>query len=813
MSVKQKILGACLGFVMIIALLGGLARLQADQMRLLAKDIYDHALIGILYTGHAEEQFLRLAADLDPGATLSSPAKRAALQSVLDQLDVAIERANSNHTRAAGNQVRAMLAGLPDLPSTELADHIARAERAIAALVTNFSADGLEARDVADEVGSHSGELVLAGLSLSVALALALGLLLARNLSVPLTELVRSIGLLTEGNLGHELSPTLSMRRDEIGAVARATAFFRATMQKTIADGEERVRQGERNQALRLDAERSAAAAAAKSDFLATMSHEIRTPMNGVATVADLLAETKLSADQLRMVNIIRQSSLWLIRVINDILDFSKLEAQQLHIERVPFMLDEVIDGCCEVLAHRAQTKGFPLRAEGKDLPGICRIGDPLRVRQILLNLLGNAVKFTAEGSVTLALRAEPNEVSFSIIDTGIGIPADKIDSLFQPYNQIRSDTARSYGGTGLGLTITKNLVDLMGGRLEVTSELGRGSRFTVTLSLPSDLSSLCKPSNRAVASHARWQKPDFDVAAAEGAVVLCAEDNAINREVLARVLDRLGFNHEMAEDGAAALALLDRRRHGVILTDAQMPGLDGWQFAEMVRRQEAEQGLRGLPIMMLTANALSESDARTAAVGIGAVLTKPLDVGRLEATLLGAVPSLGVLRVPCRDGTPDDSGGPQEGAVAGGGMTDGDTAYAEESGAEINLDVLVQLVGDDPEILDSMLGNFHAGVIAQHQEIRAAVASGDSAVVARHAHSIKGAARYAGATGIAQICDVLEQRAKQGTAVEAMADDLTRLEAAMDRLPAEIAAALARHRTIAPGPGLAGAYAVGANG
>ena len=265
--------------------------------------------------------------------------------------------------------------------------------------------------------------------------------------------------------------------------------------------------------------------------------------MNGVATIADLLADTELRPDQLKMVSIIRQSAKWLIRVINDILDFSKLEANELHIEHVPFLLDEVLERSASFLEPRPGKKGVALNVEGKDLPDVCRIGDPLRIRQILLNLLGNAVKFTAEGSVTLAVQVNPRRVVFSVIDTGIGIPADKIGSLFQPYRQVRSDTARSYGGTGLGLSITKNLVSLMGGRLEVESEAGRGSRFTVSLDLPSDVSSLCKPSSRDAASTIRWQKPDLATAAAQAAVILCAEDNAINRDVLARVLDRFGFN------------------------------------------------------------------------------------------------------------------------------------------------------------------------------------------------------------------------------------------------------------------------------
>jgi len=781
MSVKRKILAACLGFAVIIVLLGGLARQQADQMGRLVMAIYDHSFIGTLYVSRTQEQFLRLVANRDPDVPLSSPAKRAELKTVLDQLDVAMERASSEHTRAIAEEVRAILAALPDAPAAVLAERIALADRAIARLVKNYSSDGLGARDDADELALRSGHLVLIEVAVSLCLALGLGLLLGHNLSPPLEDLVRSIALLTAGDLGHEVAPRLSIRRDEIGAVARATSFFRETMQKNIAAGEERVRLEARNELVRLNAERSEAAIAAKSDFLATMSHEIRTPMNGVATIADLLADTELSQDQLKMVNIIRQSSKWLIRVINDILDFSKLEAHQLHIERVPFMLDEVVDGSCQVLAAKAQEKGLMLTVEGKDLPGICRIGDPLRLRQILLNLLGNAVKFTADGGVSLIVEANPSEVVFSVIDTGIGIPADKIESLFQPYNQVRSDTARSYGGTGLGLSITKNLIGLMDGRLEVTSESGRGSCFTVSLGLPSAVSSLCKATSKAVASHVRWRKPDLTAAAAQGAVVLCAEDNTINREVLGRVLDRLGFNYEMAEDGHAALALLDRRRHGAILTDAQMPGLDGWQMTQTIRQQEAEQGLSRLPIMMVTANALSESDGRALAAGIDSVLTKPLDVGELEASLLGAVPILGALRVGA-DEHPSDT----PAKVPGGEIPSG----------EIDLEVLVQLVGDDPETLSAMLDDFQAGVIAQHDQIRAAVAADDPRNLARHAHSIKGAARYAGATHLAQICDLLEQRANGSVALDALAEDLASLETAVARLPGEVTAALSRRLT-----------------
>ena len=767
---------------MIIALLGGLARQQADQMGRLVMGIYDHSFVGMLYVSQTEAEFLRLIAGHDTDGAIPTAATREAIDHMLDRLDVAMERAGSAHTRAVGAQVREILAGLPDTPAADRPERVALADRAIARLVRSYSSDGLEGRDNADELASHNSHLVMIVVGTSLTLAVGLGLLLGRNLSPPLEDLVRSIGRLAEGDLGHQLAPRLSLRRDEIGAVARATSFFREAMLKNIAAGEERARLEEGNEAVRLDAERSEAAMAAKADFLATMSHEIRTPMNGVSTVADLLADTDLSTDQLKMVDIIRQSSKWLIRVINDILDLSKLEANQLQIERVPFMLDEVLDGACQVLAAKAREKGLVLTLEGRDLLGVCRIGDPLRLRQIVLNLLGNAVKFTAAGSVTLTVQADPGGIVLSVIDTGIGIPEDKIDSLFQPYNQVRSDIARSYGGTGLGLSITKNLVGLMGGSLEVTSEVGRGSRFAVNLNLPCDSSSLCKASNRSVASRVRWQKPDLAAAAAQGAVVLCAEDNAINREVLGRVLDRLGFSYEMVGDGYAALALLDPRRHCVILTDAQMPGLDGWQLTQAVRRREADQHMGRLPIMMLTADGLIESDSRALAVGIDTVLTKPLNVDVLEAALLGAVPALAELRVVV--GVPP-SDPPDE-------MPGSKGLGTQMSPTAIDLEVLVQLVGDDPDTLCAMLNDFQAGVIAQYDQIRAALAQNDRTVLARIAHSIKGAARYAGATNLSQICDVLEQRANQTATFEDMAEVLVTLNMAVAQLPAEVAAALA---------------------
>ena len=774
MSVQRKILLACLGFVAIVALLGGLAHQQAQRMGQLVLGIYDHAFVGMAYVDQAQEQFLRLAAGPATGATPDAMAGRPDMQNVLDRLDVALERAGSDSTRAKGVEVRAILAALPEAPAAARADQMAQAGQAIDRLVRKYASDGLAARDDAEELATRSGYLLMVEITFAVCLALGVGLLLGRNLSPPLQEIVRAVGFLTHGDLGHHLPPRLVQRGDEIGAVARATATFREVMEQNIAATEERAMLRAKADADNLQTIRGEAEMAAKSAFLATMSHEIRTPMNGVSTIADLLADTELNADQLKMVNIIRQSAKWLVRVINDILNFSKLEANELQIEKVPFLLDEIIDGVYELLVAKTREKDVALKLEGKDLPGICRIGDPLRIRQILLNLLGNAVKFTAQGSVTLAVQADPHTVVFSVIDTGIGIPADKIGSLFQPYHQVRSDIARSYGGTGLGLSITRNLVRLMDGSLDVKSEAGRGSCFTVTLGLPSDVSTLCKTTSRAVASAARWQKPDPAAAAAQAAIILCAEDNAINRAVLARVLDRGGFSYEMAEDGDAALAALDRRRHGLILTDAQMPNLDGWQLAQTIRQLEATYELPRLPIIMVTANALAESKNRAFANGVDDVLTKPLQVDELEAALLSALPVLGRLRAAAA-------------AIPS-------VAPLPPPDGEIDLGVLIGLVGDEPDDLRALLNDFQTSVAGQFNEILKAAESNDAATLVRQAHSMKGAARYAGATSLARICDALERRAKDNVPFTEIARDIAALKVAITQLPAQIDAALSIH-------------------
>ncbi len=519
-------------------------------------------------------------------------------------------------------------------------------------------------------------------------------------------------------------------------------------------------------------AERTAqAATAAKSAFLATMSHEIRTPMNGVMAIAELLAETPLNGDQAGMIAIIQQSGESLIRVINDILDFSKLESSQLQVENIPFRLDEVLDGVLQLLKPKAAEKGLALHVLQHGNDDSARVGDPLRLRQVLLNLVGNAIKFTASGSVTLDADATSDDVSFRIIDTGIGIAADKIAKLFMPYQQAEAATARNYGGTGLGLSISNALLTLMGGSLRVRSTLGRGSCFTVELNLPRDAKALPRNAQCSGAAETQfWSKADRAAAEANGAVILCAEDNPTNRDVLARVLDRLGMVYEMVEDGAQALAVLDRSRHGLVLTDGHMPNMGGWELAHAIRAAETEIGLARLPVVMVTADAVSQLANQIDQADIDACLTKPLRRHQVEAAILTALPVWTRLRQPLHKSNFTS-------AVAGGAL---------------NLTGLVELVGDDRDVLRSILQDFLSGATTLQAELAAAMVCGDREKVMLATHAIKGSAGYAGASVMIGYAEELERKAQEGVAFEVLTVQFDALTKMIKRLPEDIETSLA---------------------
>jgi len=372
----------------------------------------------------------------------------------------------------------------------------------------------------------------------------------------------------------------------------------------------------------------------AKSDFLAMMSHEIRTPMNGVLGFSELLRATTTSEEQKDYVETIVSSGGALLRIIDDILDFSRIESGQVGIEQSSFHLAPVVDEVAELLRPQAERKGIEMRTE-IDGEFSAVVGDAGRLRQVLLNLAGNAVKFTGRGSVTIGLKAlarmaEAVEVEFSVRDTGDGIPQEKIQEIFEPFKQADSSVTRRYGGTGLGLAISQRLVNLMGGSITAESALGEGSIFRCGLTF-------ILASENARPGVVRPEPFDEEFATRHPLRILVSEDDPTSCKLVQRVLGKLGYSPLVANNGRAAVEMFQKHSPNLVLMDMQMPEVDGLEATRLIREIERSTGARPCYISALTANVLAKEIQDCLAAGMNGHLTKPLRLDALTDALVRA--------------------------------------------------------------------------------------------------------------------------------------------------------------------------------
>jgi PAS domain S-box-containing protein len=516
-------------------------------------------------------------------------------------------------------------------------------------------------------------------------------------------------------------------------------------------------------------AARATLANAAKSEFLANMSHEIRTPMNGVIGMLRLILDNHLDEETRRFAEMAESSAKSLMTIVNDILDFSKIEAGKMTMESVDFELSAMLDEVIATVEPTAAARGLYL----KQIPlnGIPNSvnGDPVRLRQILLNLLGNAVKFTIQGGVTLGVammtkdKKKELQLRFSIKDTGIGIPKNKQYMLFEKFTQTDASTTREFGGTGLGLAISKHLVEMMDGEIGMISEEGKGSEFWFSVQL-------ARSANAAVPC-TRPSRPSGTLKN-EGFRVLLVEDNAINQEVGLGILTKLGVNAIAVGDGTEALHALEKSCFDLVLMDVQMPTMDGIEATRRIRNPKSTVQNREIPIIAMTARAMSGDREKCLAAGMDDYISKPITMKTLEAVILKWISKLTEI--------PDDEVMLAEKQRAASGPARNNDAMSET--AVFDLADFIDRVGGDKALVERSALGFTSDAPNLIEKLKRALMENDTSGIEQQAHTIKGAAANVSANLLRDVAYEIEKAGHAGD-IKAAKAFIYELDAQFNRL------------------------------
>lgn len=508
----------------------------------------------------------------------------------------------------------------------------------------------------------------------------------------------------------------------------------------------------------------------AKSRFLATMSHEIRTPLNGLLGLTHLLLNSGLTAAQKRLADMLQTSGDALLWVINDVLDFSKIEAGKLELERVEFNPATPLSDTVDILGARANNKGLVLCTEVA--PGFPEqaLGDPGNIRRILLNLTGNAIKFTAEGSITIRAalaREEDNRITFrfSVSDTGIGIAPQRMERLFKPFSQLDSSTTRRYGGTGLGLAISKRLSEMMGGEIGVESEVGNGTTFWFTVVCEKAPASSSAGGAQPAAAQERTRR------SLKGLRALVVDDDEINQIVARGVLENAGLTAEVALSGPEALKALDASPFDLVLMDVQMPDMDGFETAAAIRHKEKEARGRRIPIIALTAHIGKAEAERSRSVGMDACLSKPVN----PEALLDAIDDLMPLD---REASTVATAAPR---------------HVDTAADVFDRATLLDRVGGNAATVEKLIAIFRKRAPHHGAAIEGAFAMKNAEQLRFEAHALRGAAADMSAGNVSSLAGRIEKAAADG-ALESAAPLIAQLHEELERLRRELDAPSSEH-------------------